>query len=136
MTTRASIYQRIERVLDQVITAGSLALALWTLIQIGCLMLGDLAVHLAVLNGAWQRDIAEHCVQQVPKCQSVSFRQQYLTTQHGGHSWQWVGSRLDITVVCSVGAPDSIRHALVDYMGDWSAARVHLHFVDSKGQTW
>jgi hypothetical protein len=136
MKTRETIYRQIEGLWENAVALSTSALVLWTLFQICCLTLGDIAVHLALLNGAWQRDIAEHCVQHVSKCQRVSFNQQYLTTQHGGPTWQWVGARLDVSIVCPGGTDESIRQALVDYMGDWTAGRISLRFVDSRGQQW
>lgn len=136
MKTRQSIYRQIEDLWQNAVSLTTSALILWTLIQICCLTLGDVVVHLAVLHGAWQRDLAEHCVQHVSKCQSVRFDQQYLTTQHGGPKWQWVGARLDVMVVCPGGTGESIRQVLVEHMGEWTAGRVSMRFVDSKGQQW
>jgi hypothetical protein len=136
MKTQSSRYKLIENLWDNAINWTTSALILWTLIQVCCLTLGDVAVHLAVLNGSWQRDLAEHCVQHVPKCQTVNFHQQYLATQHGGPKWQWVGARLDVTVVCPGGSGESIRQGLTHYMGEWAAGRINLRFVDSRGQQW
>lgn len=136
MKTHEVIYRKIEDLWQNAVGYTTSALVLWTLFQICCMTLGDVAVHLAVVNGAWQRNLAEHCVQHVPKCQSVSFNQQYLTTQHGGPKWQWVGARLDVSVVCPSGTQETIRQALVEYVGEWAAGRIQLRFVDARGQQW
>lgn len=136
MNTRQAIFKKIESIYGNTVMLATTGLFLWVVFQFCCLTAGDVAVHLGVLNGQWQRNLAIHCTDQIPKCQSVSFEQQYLTTQHAGPRWQWVGARLDITVVCPGGTGEPIRQALVEYMGTWTADRVNLHFVDSKGQKW
>jgi hypothetical protein len=136
MNTRKAIFKQIADVYENTVMICTTALLYWGVFQFACLTLGDVCVHLAVLGQSWQSNMATYCVEQIPKCQKVSFNQQYLTTQHAGPRWQWVGARLDITIVCPGGTSESLRQALVEYMGPWTADRVSLHFVDSKGQKW
>lgn len=136
MNTRKAIFKKIEYVYENIVTFSTSALLFWAVFQFGCLSLGDAVVHLVVLGDPWQSNMATFCVEQVPKCQKVSFSQQFVTTRHAGPRWQWAGARLDITIVCPGGTGESVRQALVEYMGTWTADRVSLHFIDSKGQKW